>query len=457
MKTAKKTTRKTKARKTKARKTKAKKAKARKTKSRKTTRAVTVARSTRTTKSTKSNNKKGASMIKAHKAKQALVDRLETLGLLDQAAIERLEKKTEGLLEETNAGIDQVTSWDRSLHSSLGAFAEAGGDGSIKRNLQSLILWNDSIRDLPATHDGLEKAVAAIKRVVPFHGSSLYVRDPHGTNIALEVSVGFGVDLINRIRFSEGAGFSSWVASRKKPVLYASLHRNEAPGSEQVRSFMSVPLVIAGVCLGVLNLGHREENAYGEQMLRRLVVAAAALAALVQRFVSVEQIRAREISDPATDLATVPYFRSRLSEEVVRCRELGHSMSLLVLRLNELPEYAEQFGPDFRSRCRSELAQAVKEWAEPCEFVGHGNKDSLVVLMPSARREKAESRAASLAERINRHNFPRRKRMTMGFGIGTYPADAEDSQELLEFVDKASYEATRSRGEVGGMSQSLAV
>jgi GGDEF domain-containing protein len=89
--------------------------------------------------------------------------------------------------------------------------------------------------------------------------------------------------------------------------------------------------------------------------------------------------------------------------------------------------------------------------------VGHGEGDSLIILFPSARREKAESRAAALADALARHNFPRRKRMTVGYGIGTYPSDAEDSQELLDFVDKASYEATRSRGEVEGLSQSLAL
>lgn len=399
---------------------------------------------------------RGLAAAKTVKAKQALLDRLAGFGLLDQDAVLRLEKKAETLLETGGSG-DAPASWDRALTASLGSFEEAGGDGSVKRGLQSLVLWTESIRDIPATGEGLEQALAAVKRVVPFHGSSLYVRNPHGNGIAPAASVGFPVELISRIKFQDGAGFSSWVAARQKPVLYASLHRNEAPGSEHVRSFMSVPLVIAGETLGVLNVGHREEGAYDEPMLRRLILAAGGLSALVQRFVSVEQIQAREIRDALTGLATAPYFRERLDEEIVRCRELGHSMSLCVLRLNEFAGHVLQFGSEFRSRCRADLARVVREWKDPSELVGHGDKDSLVVLFPSARREKAESRAAALAEAVNRHNFPRRKRMTMGYGIGTYPSDAEDSQELLDFVDKASYEATRSGGEVEGLSQSLAL
>lgn len=416
-------------------------------------------KATNATKTAKTARKKAAgghsTLAKAVKAKQALLERLAGFGLLNEDAVERLEKKADTLLE-SGAG-DAPASWDRALTVSLGAFEEAGGDGSVKRSLQSLILWNESIRDLPATAQGMEQALGAVKRVVPFHGSSLYVRNPHRDGIELAASVGFPVELISRIRFQEGAGFSSWVAARQKPVLYASLHRNEAPGSEHVRSFMSVPLVIAGETLGVLNVGHREEAAYDEPALRRLILAAGGMAALVQRFVSMEQIRAREIRDAVTGLATPSYFRERLDEEVVRCRELGHSMSLCVLHLNELAGHAEQFGPEFRTRCRADLARVIQEWKDPSEFVGHGDRDSIVILFPSARREKAESRAAALADALGRHNFPRRKRMTVGYGIGTYPADAEDPQELLEVVDKASYEAVRSRGEVEGLSQSLAL
>jgi GGDEF domain-containing protein len=407
-------------------------------------------------KTTKGPGSRGRSAAaKTVKAKQAVLERMAAFGLLNSDAVERLERKAEALLE-SGAG-DAPASWDRALVTSLDAFEEAGGDGSVKRGLQSLVLWSDAVRNLPATAAGLEQALAAIKRVVPYHGASLYVRNPHHGGIETAASVGFPVDLISRIRFQDGAGFSSWVAARQKPVLYASLHRNEAPGCEHVRSFMSVPLVIAGETLGVVNVGHRDEDAYDEPMLRRLILVAGGLAALVQRFVSLEQIRAREIRDAVTGLATAAYFRERLDEEIVRCRELGHAMSLCVLRLNELPAHAEQFGPEFQGRCRADLARVVREWKDPSEFVGHGDKDSLIVLFPSARREKAESRAAALAEALGRHNFPRRKRMTMGYGIGTYPTDAEDAQELLDFVDKASCEAVRSRGEVEGLPHSLAL
>jgi GAF domain-containing protein len=87
---------------------------------------------------------------------------------------------------------------------------------------------------------------------------------------------------------------------------------------------MSVPLVVGGDAVGVLNLGHREEGAYTPTELRRLLLAGGMLAGLVQRYVSSRQIRAREIRNPGTGLATPHYFRSRLEEEVVRSMTRRH-------------------------------------------------------------------------------------------------------------------------------------
>lgn len=403
------------------------------------TRGKTTKKATKkaTSKASKATTRAADAMIKAARAKKELIERLLGVGLLDQPAVERLEKKVEALAEISGGEIDHATSLDRTLNTTLSHFQEAGGDGSVKRSVQALLIWLDSLGDLPGTREGLARALSALKKVMPYHGASLFLRNPDTKGVDHLLSIGFEVQLIGRIRFMEGNGFSAWVATRKKPVLYSSLHRNEAPGLEHVRSFMAIPLMVGEHCVGVLNLGHREEGAYDQAALRRLLIAGGVLAGLVQRYVSEMQIKAREIRDPSTKLATPEYLNRRLEEEVVRCRELGHSMSLVTFRLSEFSGYAEQFGEDFRQRCRQELAVLAAAWKCPTELVGHGKGESLVVILPSARREKAQARAEAFAQVVRKHNFPRRKRMTVEFGVGTYPADAEESQELMDYVDKS--------------------
>jgi len=406
------------------------------------------------TKSASALPKTSESKNKTARAKLALVERCHALGLLEQNSAERLEK----LAETVGQGTDDAgkgIAWDRELYASLVAFEAQGGDGSTKKSLPPLVAYAESLSHVPDTREGLNEALAALKKAIPFHGASLYVRNPDRKQVELTSVCGFEVELVPRIRFSEGNGFSSWVATRKKPVLYASIHRNEAPGSGHVRSFMSVPLVVGDNAVGVVNVGHRDENAYDQPMLRRFLLAIGPLSALVQRYVSNQQIESREIRNPTTGLATQAYFRYRLDEEVVRCRELGHAMSLLRLRLNELGSLGDQFGAEFKDRSLADLARLVGEWKSATELVGHDNGDTLLAILPAVRGDRAQERAEALAALVQRHNFPRRKRMTLGFGLATYPADAESAQELLACVDKALNEAGRPRGGFEGVSQLL--
>ena len=404
---------------------------------------------------TKKTTKDRGSRAKAARAKLALVERLQSLGLLEQASVERLEKMAETVEESATEGSGKGASFDRELYASLVAFEAQGGDGTMKKSLQPLMAYAEGLSGVSESRDGLGQALVGLRKVVAFHGASLYVRDPDLCRLDLAAVSGFEVELVPRIRFAEGSGFSSWVANRKKPVLYSSIHRNEAPSSEHVRSFMSVPLVVGGDAVGVLNVGHRDEGAYTPAELRRLLLAGGMLAGLVQRYVSSRQIRAREIRNPVTGLATPHYFRSRLEEEVVRCRELGHAMSLLRLRLNELDGLAEQFGDEFRERAGQDLSGLATQWRQPTELVGHAEGGALIAILPGARGDRAHVRAENLQALVQKHNFPRRKRMTLGWGVATYPADAENPQELLACVDIALKEAARPRAEFEGVPQSM--
>jgi len=394
-------------------------------------------------------------LTKASRAQLSLLENLEGLGLLNRTSVEKLEQKAEALTEASDSGLAHVANWSRALGGSLAEFEAAGGDP--KQAYRALVTWQNQVVEMPDTRDGIASALKSLKKVIPYDGATLFVRKPDEERVDPLVSVGFEVQLISRIRFAEGLGFSSWVAARKQPVLYSSLHRNEAPGEHQVRSFISAPLVVGGECLGVVNLGHADEEAYNQGSLRMLILAAGFLAALVDRSLTRERIAGLRIQDPSTGLATATYFRRRLDEEVVRCRELGHSMSLIAIRINELDQFTDHFGEEFRQRSLVDLADLIRKWRNPTELAGLGPDGTFLVLLPAARAERVQERAAALQNAVAGHNFPRRKRMTLGVGAGTYPTDAEDPQALLESVDKALYEAGQPRGGGGEVCQPIAV
>ncbi len=376
-------------------------------------------------------------LTKAGRAKNHLLEQVEMLGLIESNEADRLARKAQAMIDGEATGAAECLNWDKNLARHLAQFEAEGGDGKVEARMEALLTWCNATRSLPSTREGIETAVKDLKRVLTYEGATLFLRDPERSTVRRFLTVGMEVDLIGRIRFAEGTGFSSWVATRRKPVLYASLHRNEAPDAEVPRSFIAVPLVLGETCLGVLNLGHGTDSHYGQAGLRVAILAGAVLAGLVQRFIAMHQIAAREITAPDTGLFTERHFQARLEEEVVRCRELGYAMSLGRLNLVELEGHIEQFGDEYREKCRAELAEIVREWRKPTELVGHLAGEGIQVLLPAARGPQAQERLGALAERIRRHNFPRRKRMQAQWGAATYPMDAEDSQGLAEAADNA--------------------
>ena len=64
---------------------------------------------------TKKTTKDRGSRAKAARAKLALVERLQSLGLLEQASVERLEKMAETVEESATEGSGKGASFDREL------------------------------------------------------------------------------------------------------------------------------------------------------------------------------------------------------------------------------------------------------------------------------------------------------------------------------------------------------
>ena len=400
---------------------------------------------------------RSAGPAKAAREKQALTACLQELGLLAQEAAEKLELKAEKLGAAGTEALAQAAAWDRALTGTLQEFAAEGGDARASDSLHALLVWHHAVGALPATEEGIREAVVTLKRAIPHDGASIFLRDPDAASVIPFLHHGIEVELIGRIRFSEGQGFSAWVAGRKRPVLYTSVHRNEAPTAALVRSFMAVPLVVGSECLGVLQVGSVKDGFFTARSLRVLLLAAAMLAGLVQRFLARRQLAAREIRDASTGLATPEYLRMRLEEEVVRCRELGRSMSLAAFRLVGLEGHAERFGAEYRDRCRIELAELVHAWRGPAELAALDGQGKVLVLLPSMRRERAEERATALAAAVEKHIFPRRKRMALQAGIAAYPADADEAQGLLAQADNDLYESMRGEAQPPASLESVAL
>src|SRR5262245_8655589 len=105
--------------------------------------------------------------------------------------------------------------------------------------------------------------VEALKSAVPFEGATAFVFEKSAARLTPVVVAGSHVDLIPDIHFDCGAGFSSWVAKTRRPVLLSSF-REDPIGIpvERPASFLSVPLLVEDDLVAVLNFAHRRPGTF---------------------------------------------------------------------------------------------------------------------------------------------------------------------------------------------------
>lgn len=143
------------------------------------------------------------------------------------------------------------------------------------------------------------EVLSKIKVILPFDGATLYLRNEKADRLDEVASLGERVEPISFLRIGQGTGLSGWAASTKKPVLLADRpETTDFEGEITFRSFMSLPLLIDGEALGVLNLGCHQPKVFGQKDVRLMGVVADQLAISIER-----QLFQQEIERKNSELA----------------------------------------------------------------------------------------------------------------------------------------------------------
>ena len=147
------------------------------------------------------------------------------------------------------------------------AAARLGGRSAVARDtlrLAALMRIRGAADGPREVRDLLAEMVQALAPAIPYENATAFVYEK-GSSRLLPVAVqGSHVDLIPDIHFDCGAGFSSWVAKTKRPVLLSSFREdpNGVPVVERPASFLSIPVLVEEEVVGVLNFAHRRPGTF---------------------------------------------------------------------------------------------------------------------------------------------------------------------------------------------------
>ncbi len=209
---------------------------------------------------------------------------------------------------------------------------------------------------------------------------------------------------------------------------------------EDIKSLICSPLKFKEGTIGVINIvNKRSGNEFKDSDLSLLNLIASQAAVTIEN----NKLYELSITDGMTRLFVHRYFQARLSEELLRARRYGLTLSLIMIDIDNFKKFNDTYGHQVGDTVIQKVAQSIRETVRtgidiPCRYGG----EEMSVILPETRPEEAYHTAERLRERIAGIVVPHSSgdlRITVSIGVASYPVHSHDRETLIKVADKALY------------------
>jgi diguanylate cyclase (GGDEF)-like protein len=215
---------------------------------------------------------------------------------------------------------------------------------------------------------------------------------------------------------------------------------------EDIKSLLCSPLRFKEGTIGVINIvNKRNENNFNDSDLSLLNLIASQAAVTIEN----NKLYELSITDGLTRLFVHRYFQARLSEELLRARRYGLTLSLIMFDIDNFKSFNDTYGHQVGDQVLQKVATCIKETIRtgidiPCRYGG----EEMSVILPETRSEEAFQTAERIRENIAALSVAHSSgplSVTVSIGIASYPNDCHDKESLIKVADRALY-ASKSKG-----------
>lgn len=302
--------------------------------------------------------------------------------------------------------------------------------------------------------DLLRLVLKESSRVVPYHTGVIYLRteeESGGGSIftVRAVRSRYARELFNSTSGAD-EGIVGWVLDQEKPVLVTDARADarlaRMPGLPQfLRSFIAIPLRAEGETIGLLLVGERRAQAYGNRHLHLLSVIAAQAAVAVNNAMLYRRIARMAVTDELTGLCNRRHFYSQAREALERAQATGTPLALVIVDIDGFKALNDCFGHLAGDAALVEVAGVLQRVLRRGDILARYGGEEFVAVLPGAGEAEAVHVAERLRREVEGHRFRAAGnavyRLTVSAGIAVFPQDGSTLDELLGAADGALYRA----------------
>ncbi len=213
-------------------------------------------------------------------------------------------------------------------------------------------------------------------------------------------------------------------------------------GTEHIKSWMGLPLLVHGKFIGYMTLDSYKENAYGEAQAALVQPFANQAAQAIDNARRFDWVQRQAVTDALTGL----YNRRGLFElgnrEFERARRFGRTMSAIMLDIDHFKQVNDRYGHIVGDQVLCELARRCSAVIRKVDFLGRYGGEEFAILLPETELETALRVAERLREQIADLPVETDRSVlsiTISLGVTQLGPETVDLAGLLDAADAAMY------------------
>ncbi|HZJ52289.1 MAG TPA: diguanylate cyclase [Actinomycetota bacterium] len=297
----------------------------------------------------------------------------------------------------------------------------------------------------------LDRIADALNELIPHDTLNVYEADEATRTLTAVLARDEYANEVLNSSFSFGQGITGRAVQERIPVLANHAHldpRGEVvPGTtRKPESFMSIPLIARGACVGALNVYRDGADAYFTEEELDLASRFGDAAAL-----ALDNVRKRGFlerlahTDSLTGLYNHRFFHERLNAELARAVRSSDLVALMMLDIDDFKRLNDIYGHGVGDEVLASLSEILRDMVRASDIVCRLGGEEFAIILPSNGVLEAQGLSSRLRERLRHTTFAPAGAITVSIGVAQGPQHATKPRELMACSEAAMMTA-KARG-----------